>query len=404
MNEKSIALIGAGKLGKGYLADLFQKAGYDIIFMARRQEQINNLRDHGCYHVFLEHENGAEPEVVVYSGYEAWCTTGPERENCVQVLAQVPLASVQVYDNGFEAIGHLLGDAIALRAQQGAGPLDILLVVNYPGPHITFDTYIRQRLSTPEQIAYYEKNVGLVRTLAYRGGYAAPDWLLAKDPEAITASDYPELPVDGEAFRGEIPQVEGIIPLDNIDARLKAKLWAGNMRGGVMACLAQTKGYTMAQEANEDAHVKAFCKACYEESVYGILNKFHMTYEDFQKSERKVMPLLPGMEMRLSTDTLARQMNGLARKLGRQERLVGPAMTCLEMGRIPFFLAKAIALAFGFRNDGDPTSAEILGYVEKYGVREAAQKYCGLSAEEPLEAQLLELICAHYRDLQMAKL
>ena len=34
MGKKQIALIGAGKWGKGYVADLFGKAGYEVIFLA----------------------------------------------------------------------------------------------------------------------------------------------------------------------------------------------------------------------------------------------------------------------------------------------------------------------------------------------------------------------------------
>ena len=39
MKQKQIALIGAGKLGKGYIADLFGQAGYEVIFLVRRQQQ-----------------------------------------------------------------------------------------------------------------------------------------------------------------------------------------------------------------------------------------------------------------------------------------------------------------------------------------------------------------------------
>ena len=44
MGKKQIALIGAGKLGKGYVADLFGKAGYEVIFLARRQQQVDTMR------------------------------------------------------------------------------------------------------------------------------------------------------------------------------------------------------------------------------------------------------------------------------------------------------------------------------------------------------------------------
>ena len=68
MEQKRIALIGAGKLGKGYLADLFGKAGYELIFMARNQQQVEQMRAQGQYTVVMEHEDGSGIEEVTVSG------------------------------------------------------------------------------------------------------------------------------------------------------------------------------------------------------------------------------------------------------------------------------------------------------------------------------------------------
>ncbi len=402
VEQKRIALIGAGKLGKGYLADLFGKAGYELIFMARNQQQVEQMRAQGQYTVVMEHEDGSGIEEFTVSGYQIWCTQGEEREQCLNILTQVPIASVQVYDNGFAAVGKLLGEAIALRAaQENPLPLDILLVVNYPESDRIFAEYIEKELHTEAQKNYFKEKVGLIKTLAFRGGYAAPEEVLKRDPQAIGASDYPELPVDVDAFCGEFPQVEGLIPLDNMDARLKAKLWTGNMRGGMLGAMAGFKGYRFYEQARIDPEIEQFCKYGYEEALYGVLHLFHMTYEDFQKGERKEAVLVPGAKAKASTDTIARQMFGLVRKLGRNERLVGPAMACIQTGKLPYFLARAIAMAFDFENPQDPSAVEVHNYLKEHGIQSAVEKYCGLHMQEEKERILIELICGHYAQLHM---
>ena len=401
MKQKQIALIGAGKLGKGYIADLFGQAGYEVIFLVRRQQQAENLRAQGKYTVYVSHEDGSGISQKEISGFTAWCSEGAEREQCLEVLTQVPLASVQIYDDGFADAGKLLGEAIARRAElENPGTLDILLVVNYAAPDKIFAKYIEEQLHTDRQRAYFHEQVGLVKTLAFRGGFTPTEEQLARDPEAVCASDYPELPVDQDAFRGGIPQdVPELLPLDKMDARLKAKLWTANMQGGAIGSMGKARGYHLYNEAQRDTEIKVFGERCYAEAIFGICGLCGMSEEDLQKGIRKKAKLVPGATERKTTDSIDRQMFGLSRKLGREERLIGPAMACLQSGKLPFFLAKAAAYAFDFNNPNDPKSVEVIDFVQEHGIQKAVEKYCGLDPADAQEGILLQLICGHYTEL-----
>ena len=401
MKQQQIALIGAGKLGKGYIADLFGQAGYEVIFLVRRQQQAENLRAQGKYTVYVSHEDGSGISQKEISGFTAWCSEGAEREQCLEVLTQVPLASVQIYDDGFADAGKLLGEAIARRAElENPGTLDILLVVNYAAPDKIFAKYIEEQLHTDRQRAYFHEQVGLVKTLAFRGGFTPTEEQLARDPEAVCASDYPELPVDQDAFRGGIPQdVPELLPLDKMDARLKAKLWTANMQGGAIGSMGKARGYHLYNEAQRDTEIKVFGERCYAEAIFGICGLFGMSEEDLQKGIRKKAKLVPGATERKTTDSIDRQMFGLSRKLGREERLIGPAMACLQSGKLPFFLAKAAAYAFDFNNPNDPKSVEVIDFVQEHGIQKAVEKYCGLDSADAQEGILLQLICGHYTEL-----
>ena len=42
--QKKIVLIGAGNIGKGYIADLFYSRGYHLVFLAHSMRQTLSMR------------------------------------------------------------------------------------------------------------------------------------------------------------------------------------------------------------------------------------------------------------------------------------------------------------------------------------------------------------------------
>jgi hypothetical protein len=137
-----------------------------------------------------------------------------------------------------------------------------------------------------------------------------------------------------------------------------------------------------------------------KEAVFGAMSHFHFTEEDFHKGSRKDNS--SGKPRRETSDTLNRQLFGLKRKLGRTDRLVGPALACLEANRIPFFLSKALALALEYDNPEDPDSVEVLAYVKENGIEKALVKYCELDPSNELDKQLYQLVLAQYYDMSDA--
>ena len=94
--KKEVALIGAGKIGKGYIADLFHDAGYKIIFLCHSLKQAQALRDQGYYTVFKYLEGQEEPIEYKIDNFEA-VSTAAEYEQALEVLARVNYATVHLY-------------------------------------------------------------------------------------------------------------------------------------------------------------------------------------------------------------------------------------------------------------------------------------------------------------------
>ncbi len=105
-HQKKIVLIGAGNIGKGYLADLFSSHGYHLVFLTRRLAQAQSMRREGKYLLYQILSDGSRKERFI-SGYEAYSTEA-EGEQCVQALCDTDYASVHLYPKSYPDIAALL--------------------------------------------------------------------------------------------------------------------------------------------------------------------------------------------------------------------------------------------------------------------------------------------------------
>ena len=73
MSKKEVVLIGAGKIGRGYLAELFDVAGYHLTFLEYSDELTKAMRDQGKYLIIKRHADGTHSRATI-AGYDALCT------------------------------------------------------------------------------------------------------------------------------------------------------------------------------------------------------------------------------------------------------------------------------------------------------------------------------------------
>jgi mannitol-1-phosphate 5-dehydrogenase len=81
------------------------------------------------------------------------------------------------------------------------------------------------------------------------------------------------------------------------------------------------------------------------------------------------------------------------RKLGKEERLVGPALLCLKHGKTPDAYAKAIAAAYYYTGSDDEGTREVQATIDQDGIEKAIQKYSAIDGSTPI----YDLIVRAYR-------
>jgi mannitol-1-phosphate 5-dehydrogenase len=100
----------------------------------------------------------------------------------------------------------------------------------------------------------------------------------------VTVESFSEWIVDQTQFKGELPQVAGMEPTDNLMAFVERKLFTLNTGHIVTAYLGKLRGYRTVREAIEDPLIRSKVRRAMEESGavlvkrYGFDPRLHAAY------------------------------------------------------------------------------------------------------------------------------
>jgi len=396
MTNKEVVIIGAGKIGRGYLAELFQTAGYHITFLVHSNEQTETMRVRGKYTIFRLDEEKNHVEVEI-SGYDAYCVE-TEYEACVEALRKTKYALLPIYPAACEFIGHMIADAVCRRAaEKNEDTLDVFLCVNFLQATKMLSGYIQERLSTELQQQYFQEKVGIIETLVSRLAVAPTAEMLAKDPLAVSAGYGDTLPADADAFKGVPPEGVNMPLVDRLPARFTYKIWCTNMMHFAVSIYGAHMGYAYVREATRDPYIIKCVRLAEKEGNFAVASEFGLSLqeveEDFQRDP------WDSWADPASNDKFARVVFDMKRKLAKADRVIGPALACLKGGKVPYFLSKIAALALCYFNPEDASCVELRNILENEGADRALEIFSGLQDDVEEENRLKQLILGQYYNL-----
>ena len=398
MSKKEVVLIGAGKIGRGYLAELFDVAGYHLTFLEYSDELTKAMRDQGKYLIIKRHADGTHSRATI-AGYDALCTQ-TEYEKCVDALCNTNYATVHVFPGACESIGHLIADAIKKRvAQKNQEPLDIYICVNFLNSTEIFTKFIEEKLETDAERRYFKEKIGLSETLVWRNGANPQPEMLAEDPLVCYSSDADFLPVDVDPLKGEPPAGVNLVLKHNVPGWMVHKIWVLNMSHCITALYGQYKGKQYIGQSGQDPAITRCAILAQREANFAVCQECGFTQEEIAAEEPMSREDYYADANDNNKDTCMRVAQDLKRKLAKGDRLIGPALSCLKHGRMPYFLSRGAALGFYFKNPADPGAVEIEQCVQNEGIDAAISRFCGLCDSVPEEKLLKELIVGQYYEL-----
>lgn len=320
-------------------------SGYRLAFVERDESLVRELRASGRYQVRLV---GDSTQDVLVEGFAAY---SPSDEAVSEEIAACDLVLTAVLPENLPSVAPALGRGIVRRAElEVERPLNVVACENMIGGSTALHQHVLHALA-PAYRGYLESHIGF------------PDAMVARvvpTPGSgrmlLLAEGYNEWSVDRHAFLGKGPAVEGLELVDNLEARLERKLFMHNTGHAVCGYLAHLKGYQNMCDAIGDPAIEPVVRGAMVESGEALICRHGF---DRAGIERYREGFFPRVASPLILDPVSRVVRSPRRKLGRDERLVGPACFCLDYGIQPMHLALGIAALLRYRSPADPESLEL---------------------------------------------
>lgn len=384
MVRKTVVIWGAGRIGRGFVADLFSAAGYHMVLIDQSASLIEQLRQAGQYTV-VQAKNAKERSDRIITGYTALLTA--QEDSVAAAVAATDSMALAVFPQVFPAVARQL--AAGLRRRQAERPdtaLDIILCTNLSHAAGHFGAALREAL--PEELRVYAmQRIGLVESLVIRMVADPPAELQRQEPLLVWTNGFSEFPVDRQAFKGPVPPVPGLRLVDDMRAEEKRKMYTYNMCHAVLAYQGARRGHTRPVDCLADPVVRAEAEGALAEVSQALQLEYGFGAEEMARWNEGVLRQTDNPTL---GDTVARHGADPRRKLKRSDRLVGPLLLARKHGVRAPALVRAIAAALLFQQPGDPGADWVQSRLAAGDMAAAVRELCELvEAEEDLVAAIV---------------
>ncbi|MBL7222737.1 MAG: mannitol-1-phosphate 5-dehydrogenase [Candidatus Brocadiae bacterium] len=369
---KTALHFGAGKIGRGFLGQLYCQSGWETVFVDVVPAVVAALNERHGYDIELVNDD----EEQVFPVTHVRAIDGRDTDAVAEAVATCDIASTAV---GVRALPHIvppLAAGLARRAEGSAAPLNVVVCENL------LDAAERLRhgvldLADDATATFVRHGVGFVATVVSR---MVPDQEHA-DPLRVSVEPYAILPVDATAFVGPPPAVQGFLPVDNIRAHEERKLFCHNLGHALCAYLGYPQGHRLTADAITDMPIRTAVVAGLAEAAQALISRHGFDPDEY---DAHVRDLLRRFANRALGDTVARVARDPIRKLGRHDRLVGAAQACLDEGIHPSNILQGIRAAVAYDHPDDPQAARLQQMLHDDGPDAVLTTVCGLQPADEL--------------------
>ncbi len=377
--EKCVIIFGAGSTGRGHIGQLADASGFKLVFVDRDAQLVETLSTAGQYTVRL---HGATTRDITITGFAVHHLS--DEAAIADEMTRCNLILTAVLAENLPQLAQVMSRGISLRAARGVEtPLNIVACENMINASSALRDYVFSALDGRYH-DYARARVGFPDAMVARVVPTATGVKLT-----LEAEDYNEWTVDQRRFLGAGPVPDGMELVDNLPARLERKLFMHNTGHAVCGYLGHLKRCALMCDAVVDPEIAAITRGAMIESGEALVRKHGFTRDSIEAYREDFFPRVGA---RAIADPVQRVIRSPLRKIGRNERLIGPACMCLDYGIEPRNLAAGIAALLRYHAHDDPESEEVQRTVREMGVAETLRKLAGLDIEQ--YRSLIDLVIA----------
>ena len=356
-----------------------------MVFVDESASLVEQLCNAGRYTIVRAPDANTRQDIIVQD-YLALHTS--QSTQIEQAVFAADLMAVAVYPKSFPQAAGQLATYLEKRFQANKNtPLNILVCTNLSDAASIFSAELEKALTTPVFDAM-KPVLGIIDTVIIRFASESP----VDDPLLVWTNGISELPVNSQAFKGEIPNLNFfrlVIDMHNEEMR---KLYTYNMLHTLLAYHGFQYKCQLLRDCLEMDRIRKEGQAALQESSQVLQKAAGFSREDMdiwnaQVWEQTSSPVLGGPVLRMGGEPL--------RKLARRDRLVAPALLARQHGISNQHLIKGIAAGFHFNPPEDREAQDIQNRIRDIGIRRTIQAVCQLSEDE--QDLLEQIVFAYHR-------
>jgi mannitol-1-phosphate 5-dehydrogenase len=347
----TIAIFGAGRIARGFLAHLISRAGKEFFFIEKNPDLVAMLQSKKEYTIHIMGHSDKDYTVKNFKVYFA-----DREEDFLLPLSQSELILTSVGGQNLPAISSSIAKAIQMRYSTNLGGLvNIITCENWINPAKKLRSAVLAKLPA-ELHAYVESHIGFSESVVLCSATDAEPERIAIDPLVVNVQDYWMLHINAATVKGCLPEIEGFELKNNFSGMLIRKLYTYNAANGSVSYLGRLKGYERIDQAVADPEILDILMRVYDETSQALSREFNISYEEEYAFAMTSLTKLQNKEI---VDFITRNARDPIRKLGPEDRLVGPSRIALKYGIKPEGLATAIAAAIYYENDKDSSAVTL---------------------------------------------
>ena len=332
-------MYGGGNIGRGFIGMLLSASGYEVKFVDVVDAVVNTLNTEHTYPVRIISNDGHKDIDV----QNVSAVNGNDGNAVAEAIAQADIMATAVGVNVLKFIIPNLVAGIRLRKERNCPPFNIIICENLMDANKVIEGMLKAHLTEEEQ-AWFDENIGLVEASIGRMVPVQTEEMKDGNPLRVCVESYGYLPVDKDAFKGEIPEIKNMVPFSPFDFYLKRKLYIHNMGHATCAYLGDILGLEYIYESIDVDEVYIIVKNAMQESAQALAKKYGVELSDILKH---ITDLLYRFTNAALKDTCKRVGGDPTRKLASHDRLIGSSTLALEVGVTPAYIA--IGAAAGLR-------------------------------------------------------
>ncbi|MCI8556988.1 MAG: mannitol dehydrogenase [Lachnospiraceae bacterium] len=340
-------MYGAGNIGRGFIGMLFSASGCEVIFVDVAEKVVKELQEKKQYPLRYVASQGHQDVMIK----PVTAINGNDMEMTANAIAECDIMATAVGPRILKLIAPNLAAGIRRRMQTSSKNLNIIICENLMDADRVLERMVKAEL-TKEEIEWFDGHVGLVEASIGRMVPIQTEEMKDGDPLRVCVESYGFLPVDGAAFKGEVPDIKNMIPFEPFDFFIKRKLYVHNMGHAVCAYLGDVLELEYIYQSIDRDEIYIIVKNAMEESAAALSSEYGVPLENIMKH---IMDLLYRFANTALKDTCRRVGRDPERKLSPKDRLIGAACLAMDQNVVPAYIA--IGVAAGVRRYIDETAS-----------------------------------------------